>query len=64
MTAAPTGADPYYMAPEQHDREEFGALGPHFDLWAFGCVTIEMASGVPPWVGMRPNEIILSSKCV
>ena len=29
MTAAPTGAagTPYYMAPEQHDREGFGAPG-------------------------------------
>ena len=36
-----------------------GAPGPHSDLWAFGCVMVEMASGAPPWAGMRPMEILM-----
>ena len=34
-------------------RNEFGEPGVKADLWAFGCLLIEMVSGAPPWNGRR-----------
>ena len=28
---------PVYMAPEQHDEEDFGEPGAKADIWALGC---------------------------
>ena len=36
------GGTPVYMAPEQHDEEEFGQPGAKADIWALGCVLLEM----------------------
>ena len=34
------GGTPVYMAPEQHDDEEFGQPGAKADIWALGCVLL------------------------
>ena len=48
----------YYMAPEQHDSEEFGKVTTQADIWAWGCIAVEMLSGAAPWSGMRALEIL------
>ena len=51
-TASQTGSGAgtvFYMAPEQHDSEEFGVVTCQADIWAWGCVAVEMLSGVIPW---------------
>ena len=49
-----------YMAPEQYDTDAFGAVSPKTDMWALGCVVVEMLSGFPPWRGIGPMEIMMS----
>jgi len=46
-----------YMSPEAFDPEMFGGVGPATDVWSLGCCLVEMASGVPPWDGLRHQEI-------
>eukprot|EP01043_Picozoa_sp_COSAG02_P044551 COSAG02_NODE_3990_length_5943_cov_3.596680_3_plen_723_part_01 len=47
----------YYMAPEQHDSEQFGKVTPKADIWAWACIAVEMLSGAVPWSGKRALEI-------
>jgi serine/threonine protein kinase len=48
-----------YMAPEQYNDEDFGKVGPPADMWALGCVVIEMLTGSPPWRGLQPPQITM-----
>ena len=49
-----------YMAPEQHDSETFGSVSEKTDIWALGCIIVEMLSGEVPWAGKRPTEILMT----
>jgi serine/threonine protein kinase len=49
-----------YMAPEQHSSEDFGSLSTKADLWALGCIVVEMLTGEPVWSGKRPLEIMMN----
>jgi serine/threonine protein kinase len=40
-----------YMSPEQLD----GILTSKIDIWAFGCVLLEILTGKPPYSGIT-NE--------
>jgi len=51
-----TGGTPRYMAPEQV-RKQVRVMGPWTDLYALGCVTIELLTGSPPFRGRR-EEIL------
>eukprot|EP00899_Mesostigma_viride_P014380 jgi/Mesvir1/22943/Mv19453-RA.1 len=55
-----TQGTPNYMAPEQWRLTEPGAepLNPSVDLWAFGCVLLEMATGTQPWDGLTMFQIM------
>lgn len=44
---------PYWMAPEVVNRE--GHSYPA-DIWSFGCVLLEMASGKPPWSNLSNDS--------
>eukprot|EP01046_Picozoa_sp_COSAG06_P035630 COSAG06_NODE_3847_length_4838_cov_1.937540_4_plen_428_part_01 len=60
-TASQTGGGAgtvYYMAPEQHDPDEFGKVTVQADIWAWGCIAVEMLSGAAPWRGKRQPEIL------
>ena len=48
-TTGAGGGTPVYKAPEQHDPDGFGKISPKTDMWAFGCVVIELLTGFPPW---------------
>ncbi|XP_047084079.1 mitogen-activated protein kinase kinase kinase 17-like, partial [Lolium rigidum] len=43
------GGTPAFMAPEVARGEE---QGPAADVWALGCMVVEMATGRAPWSGM------------
>ena len=59
VTSSRSGAGtPTHMAPEQHDSETFGRVSPKTDMWALGCVVVELLSGEAPWRGKRPQEIM------
>jgi len=45
---------PYYMSPEQFDGK---GIGPPADVWALGCTLFYMATGLPPWHGLRMSQI-------
>ena len=47
-----------YMAPEQHDRATFGKVSHKTDIWALGCIVLEMLTGRPPWPGKRATEVM------
>ena len=53
-----TVGTPAYMAPEQIDKATFGEVSDKTDMWALGCVVIEMLTGAPPWQGKTNHEIM------
>ncbi|KAI5019653.1 hypothetical protein ZWY2020_044541 [Hordeum vulgare] len=48
------GGTPAFMAPEVARGEE---QGPAADVWALGCMVVEMATGHAPWSGMDGNAL-------
>ena len=54
------GGTPAYKAPEQYDSDVFGRVSERTDLWALGCVVVEMLTGFPPWRGKQPMEIMMN----
>lgn len=59
-STAAGGGTPAYKAPEQYDAERFGKVSPQTDMWAFGCVLIELITGAAPWRGKQTMEIMMS----
>jgi serine/threonine protein kinase len=51
---------PEYMAPEQHDSSVFGKVSDKTDVWALGCIVLEMLTGRTPWAGKRSTEILMN----
>lgn len=51
---------PNYMAPEQWQPEVRGPISFETDSWGFGCVIVEMLTGVRPWCGKSVDEIHFS----
>ncbi|KAK1651213.1 hypothetical protein QYE76_069018 [Lolium multiflorum] len=47
---------PAFMAPEVARGEEQGP-GPAADVWALGCMVVEMATGRAPWSGMDGDAL-------
>lgn len=56
----PGGGTPAYMAPEQYDPEGFGRVSEKTDLWALGCVVVELVTGFAPWRGKQQPEIMMN----
>jgi mitogen-activated protein kinase kinase kinase len=59
LESGPRGLENFsipYMAPEllHGDRVSFAS-----DIWAFGCLVLELASGSPPWYDLDATEILL-----
>eukprot|EP01046_Picozoa_sp_COSAG06_P043204 COSAG06_NODE_5625_length_3352_cov_3.523209_2_plen_539_part_00 len=54
------GGTPAYKAPEQYSSADFGEVTTTTDMWAFGCVVVELLTGFPPWRGKEPMEIMMS----
>ena len=48
--------DAWYKAPEQFNEEDFGAQSEKIDIWAWGCVLVEMTVGQHPWARTAPTE--------
>ena len=59
-TTVASGGTPAYKAPEQYDSGQFGKIGPKTDMWALGCVVVEMLTGFVPWKGTPPLEIMMN----
>lgn len=51
---------PNYMAPEQWQPEVRGPISFETDSWGFGCIIVEMLTGVQPWCGKYVDEIHFS----
>ena len=49
-----------YMAPEALNDQAEGGIGPHTDVWALGCVIVEMLTGKMPWEGMPMQQIMMA----
>jgi serine/threonine protein kinase len=48
------------MAPEALNDQAEGGIGPHTDVWALGCVIVEMLTGKMPWEGMPMQQIMMA----
>jgi serine/threonine protein kinase len=59
QSSSVVGGTPAYKAPEQYDEESFGKISTMTDMWAFGCVVIELLTGFPPWRGKQPMHIMM-----
>eukprot|EP00036_Acanthoecidae_sp_10tr_P012796 CAMPEP_0206292970 /NCGR_PEP_ID=MMETSP0106_2-20121207/3901_1 /ASSEMBLY_ACC=CAM_ASM_000206 /TAXON_ID=81532 /ORGANISM="Acanthoeca-like sp., Strain 10tr" /LENGTH=429 /DNA_ID=CAMNT_0053723561 /DNA_START=3 /DNA_END=1292 /DNA_ORIENTATION=- len=44
-----------YMAPEAFSED---GIGPEVDIWALGCVYIELCTRTTPWTGKRMEQIL------
>ena len=53
LVAADNGAvgSPYWMAPEA---VEMSGVGPAVDVWAVGCLAVELVTGAPPHAALPP----------
>ena len=49
-----------YMSPEALNDQAEGGIGPHTDVWALGCVIVEMLTGEMPWAGMPMQQIMMA----
>ncbi|KAI9879962.1 MAG: hypothetical protein M1830_006270 [Pleopsidium flavum] len=49
---------PYWMPPEMHKQAppEGVNYGTEIDVWAYGCTLYEVATGLPPNVGIQPGR--------
>jgi serine/threonine protein kinase len=45
-----------FMAPELFDKDRNEAIGVEIDIWAFGCMIIEIFSGKRPWHYISSNK--------
>ncbi|KAK1418182.1 hypothetical protein QVD17_27324 [Tagetes erecta] len=54
--SVPVRGTPMFMAPEVARGEEQGFAA---DIWALGCVVIEMATGGSPWLNMNDPTSVL-----
>lgn len=45
------------MSPEQLDDESSFKISTKSDMWAFGCVMIDVLTGLTPWTGDGPKAI-------
>eukprot|EP00916_Digyalum_oweni_P004570 GHVL01008066.1.p1 GENE.GHVL01008066.1~~GHVL01008066.1.p1 ORF type:complete len:780 (+),score=155.61 GHVL01008066.1:94-2433(+) len=57
LFANTTVGTPYYMSPEQIERNSYGAKS---DVWSAGCLLYEMAALTPPFEA--ENQYVLSNK--
>ncbi|KAL0051146.1 hypothetical protein WJX82_002693 [Trebouxia sp. C0006] len=48
---------PHYMAPEQTDAD-FGARGPHTDVWGFGTTLLHLATGQQPYKDLTLVQMV------
>jgi len=53
------GGTPNYSPPEQLD-VDLGPLTEKIDIWALGCLAIELLTGAVPWQGRQPMQIMAS----
>ncbi|KAJ7715140.1 kinase-like domain-containing protein [Mycena metata] len=56
------GGSVYWMAPELLDSDRFGfdfARTPASDVYAYGCVCLELYTGKPPFAGLREPAALL-----
>ena len=59
-SVAHAGGTEAYMAPEQYDSDGFGKVSGKTDVWALGCILLEMLTGNVPWSGKRRPEIMMN----
>ena len=59
-SGAGAGVTYRYASPEQLDSDSFGAMDTKADLWALGCIVVEMLTGEPVWSGKREMEIMMN----
>lgn len=45
---------PSYRAPEQW---QAGKLTNRVDIWAWGCLMIQLLTGQPPWIGLNMYQV-------
>ena len=46
-----------FMAPELFDKEKSKNIGPAVDIWALGCIFIEVFSGKRPWSHISTADV-------
>ncbi|MEC9441750.1 MAG: serine/threonine-protein kinase [Myxococcota bacterium] len=57
-TAGMLFGTPAYMSPEQC-RGASAEVGPHSDIYAFGCMCYELATGQLPFMGVTPQQLLI-----
>lgn len=57
-TARNGGGTVPYMSPEQFDAEAFGRPGPKSDVWALGCVAIQLFTNRWPHYGKTDRQVM------
>ena len=57
-TAGMLFGTPAYMSPEQC-RGASAEVGPHSDVYAFGCMCYELATGQLPFMGVTPQQLLV-----
>eukprot|EP00899_Mesostigma_viride_P001770 jgi/Mesvir1/11594/Mv00007-RA.1 len=54
-----TQGTPNYMAPEQWDPDQGRGITSKADVWAFGCLLLEMLTGEPPWKDLNMGQMCM-----